>query len=81
MRMYTVSEIHITECMVDPWFISSVGADFCYPSSTKEDDAHKGKWVRVEPNLKTQVSYKSLVRPHSPTSFTTSREAPNEDCC
>ncbi len=56
-----MSEIHITDCMVDPWFVPSVAADFCFPSSTKEDDATKGKWVRVERNLKEQLSVKSLV--------------------
>ncbi|RDX54151.1 Metallo-dependent phosphatase [Lentinus brumalis] len=55
-----LSEIHITDCMVDPWFVPSVAADFCFPSSTKEDDATKGKWVRVERNLKEQLSLKSL---------------------
>ena len=48
--------------MIDPWFVPSVAADFCYPSTTKEEDAHKGKWVRVEPSLKMQTSWKSLVR-------------------
>ena len=48
--------------MIDPWFVPSVAADFCFPSSTKEDDATKGKWVRVERNLKEQLSMKSLVR-------------------
>ena len=48
--------------MFDPWFVPSVAADLCYPPSTKEEDAHKGKWVRVERNLKEQVSMKSLVR-------------------
>ncbi|TBU30138.1 Metallo-dependent phosphatase [Dichomitus squalens] len=55
-----LSEIHITECLVDPWLIPSMASEFCTPPSTKEDDAKKGKWVRVERNLKLQVSMKSL---------------------
>lgn len=46
---------------MDPFFVPSMAADICYPKSTKEDDAHKGKWVRVERNLKEQLSLKSLV--------------------
>ena len=57
-----MSEIHITECIIDPWFLPSVAADYCYPSSTKGDDALKGKWVRVDRNLKEQLSIKDLVR-------------------
>ena len=57
-----VSEIHVTECMIDPLFIPSVAADSCSPPTTKEEDALKGKWVRVERNLKLQLSAKSLVR-------------------
>ena len=57
-----MSEIHITECIIDPWFLPSVAADYCYPSSTKGDDALKGKWVRVDRNLKEQLSMKDLVR-------------------
>ncbi|KAI0774766.1 Metallo-dependent phosphatase [Trametes elegans] len=55
-----LSEIHITECVVDPWFVPSIAADLCYPPTTKEQDALKGKWVRVERNLKLQQSIKSL---------------------
>ncbi|KAH9926297.1 Metallo-dependent phosphatase [Epithele typhae] len=54
-----LSEIHITECLFDPWYVP-ISADVCYPSTTKQDDAHKGKWVRVGPNLKQEVSLKSL---------------------
>ena len=57
-----MSEIHITECLVDPWFIPYMSAEFCTPPSTKEDDAKKGKWVLVERNLKSQLGMKSLVR-------------------
>lgn len=52
-----LSEIHITECF---GYLPSVAADLCYPPSTNEDDAHKGKWVRVERDLKEQLSMKSL---------------------
>ncbi|KAI0630843.1 Metallo-dependent phosphatase [Trametes polyzona] len=55
-----LSEIHITECIVNPFFVPNVASDLCYPSSTKQDDALKGKWVRVERNLKEQLSIKSL---------------------
>nr|VWO97910.1 Zn(2)-C6 fungal-type domain-containing protein [Ganoderma boninense] len=55
-----LSEIHITECVIDPWFLPSVAADYCYPPSTKGDDALKGKWVRVDRNLKEQISIKDL---------------------
>ncbi|KAM5544157.1 hypothetical protein V8D89_002206 [Ganoderma adspersum] len=55
-----LSEIHVTECIIDPWFLPSVAADYCYPSSTKGDDALKGKWVRVDRNLKEQLSIKDL---------------------
>lgn len=47
--------------MVDPYFVPYIAPDLCYPSSTKQDDALKGKWVRVERNLKEQLSLKSLV--------------------
>lgn len=68
-QLATVSEIHITECVIDPWFVPSIAADLCYPSTTKEEDALKGKWVRVERNLKEQTTLKSLVR--SVSSLTT----------
>ncbi|OBZ66763.1 putative inactive purple acid phosphatase 29, partial [Grifola frondosa] len=55
-----LSEIHITECMIDPWFVPNIAADFCYPSTTKEDDALKGKWVRVDRNINEQMSVKNL---------------------
>ncbi|KAI9064007.1 Metallo-dependent phosphatase [Trametes sanguinea] len=55
-----LSEIHITECVFDPWFVPSIAADICDPPSTKEDDALKGKWVRVDRNLKEQIGMKSL---------------------
>ncbi|OJT14478.1 hypothetical protein TRAPUB_8978 [Trametes pubescens] len=55
-----LSEIHITECMVDPFFVPYIAPDLCYPSTTKQDDALKGKWVRVERNLKEQLGFKSL---------------------
>jgi hypothetical protein len=49
-----VSEIQITSCFVDPLFIPYIGTEFCAPSSTKEQDARKGKWVKVGPNLNFQ---------------------------
>ncbi|KAI0342973.1 Metallo-dependent phosphatase [Trametopsis cervina] len=48
------SEIDITSCFVDPFFVPYIASDFCQPSSTKEQDARKGKWVQVKPNLNIQ---------------------------
>ncbi|KAI0714201.1 Metallo-dependent phosphatase [Cerioporus squamosus] len=53
-----LSEIHITDCMIDPWFVPSVAADFCFPSSTKEDDATK------ESGMKSLNVYYRRTRRH-----------------
>ncbi len=39
---------------MDPFLIPYLVSDFCSPSSTKEQDARKGKWVQVGPNLNFQ---------------------------
>ncbi|EPT01283.1 hypothetical protein FOMPIDRAFT_1023369 [Fomitopsis schrenkii] len=49
-----LSEIEITRCFLDPWYAESIAGDLCAPGSTKEDDAYKGKWVRVPRNLNMQ---------------------------
>lgn len=48
--------------MIDPWYAPSIAKDICFPDTTKEDDAYKGKWVRVAPSLSAQTSWQSLVR-------------------
>ncbi|KAI0689492.1 Metallo-dependent phosphatase [Cytidiella melzeri] len=48
------SEITITNCFVDPFFIPIIADEVCAPSTTKEQDARKGKWVKVGPNLNFQ---------------------------
>ncbi|CCL98565.1 uncharacterized protein FIBRA_00565 [Fibroporia radiculosa] len=49
-----LSEIVITKCFIDPWFAEVLAGDFCAPSTTKEDDAYNGKWVRIPRNLNVQ---------------------------
>ncbi|KAG5647444.1 hypothetical protein DXG03_009374 [Asterophora parasitica] len=44
------SEITITRCMLDPSF----GMDLCAPKSSPEQDAIRGKWVRVKRDLNLQ---------------------------
>ncbi|KAJ2934881.1 hypothetical protein H1R20_g2293, partial [Candolleomyces eurysporus] len=48
-----LSEISVTRCYVDP----DMADDICAPGTTKEMDAIKGKWVRVEPNLNREGGY------------------------
>lgn len=50
-----VSEIAVTRCLVDP----EISGDLCTPDTTSEQDAIKGKWVRVEPNLNWEAGYLS----------------------
>ncbi|KAJ8482432.1 hypothetical protein ONZ45_g14949 [Pleurotus djamor] len=45
-----LSELTVERCMVNP----SMAGDLCTPWSSKEDDSHKGKWVRVNRNLDSQ---------------------------
>lgn len=56
-----VSEIEITRCFLDPWYSASIAGDICAPASTKEDDAYKGKWVRIPRNLNMQSGLMNLV--------------------
>lgn len=57
-----MSEIAISRCFVDPWYAESIAGDLCAPGTTKEDDAYKGKWVRIPRNLNMQSGLMSLVR-------------------
>lgn len=51
-----VSEITIERCMVGPMI-----ASLCTPRSSKEDEAIKGKWVRVARDLNRQSGLWHLV--------------------
>jgi hypothetical protein len=55
----SVSEITVSTCLFPP----SLGEDLCGPDSTSEDDALKGKWVRVarDLNLEAGMSVAYLV--------------------
>jgi hypothetical protein len=53
-----VSEISVEPCILPPHL--SVGT-MCKPSSTSEQDAIQGKWVRVEGNLNAQASFMFVV--------------------
>lgn len=57
----TVSEIEVTQCFFDSVFLPSVAAELCAPSTSKEMDALKGKWVQVDRDLNIQ-GYAHLVR-------------------
>ncbi|KAI0085829.1 Metallo-dependent phosphatase [Irpex rosettiformis] len=48
------SEIEIASCFIDPFAIPYLASDICSPSTTKEQDAQNGKWVKVGPNLNFQ---------------------------
>ncbi|KAF8159653.1 Metallo-dependent phosphatase-like protein [Crassisporium funariophilum] len=50
-----LSEIAVKRCVMDP----IMGGDFCAPDSTSEQDAIKGKWVRVARNLNLEGGYMS----------------------
>jgi hypothetical protein len=56
--MHTVSEIAITRCMMPP----SLVGDLCAPTTTVEQDAIKGNWVRVDRDLNKQAGLWTLVR-------------------
>ncbi|KAH8103804.1 Metallo-dependent phosphatase [Cristinia sonorae] len=56
-----LSEIEVTTCWLDPWIIPFITEDFCTPSTTKEQDAIRGKWVRVDRNLNAQgLSFQNI---------------------
>ncbi|KAF5362132.1 hypothetical protein D9756_002488 [Leucocoprinus leucothites] len=50
-----LSEIVVTQCRVNP----DMAPSLCTPHSTSEQDAIKGKWVRVEPNLNMEAGFVS----------------------
>jgi hypothetical protein len=52
-----LTDIAIKPCYFPPWMV-----DFCWPATTPEEDATKGKWVRVERDLnwKTGIWYLNL---------------------
>ncbi|TFK39994.1 Metallo-dependent phosphatase-like protein [Crucibulum laeve] len=50
-----LSEIAVTRCVVNP----ETAGDLCAPDSTSEQDAIKGKWVRVPRNLNFEGGYMS----------------------
>ncbi|KAF9005947.1 Metallo-dependent phosphatase-like protein [Cyathus striatus] len=50
-----LSEITVVRCLLDP----AKTGDLCRPDSNSEQDAIKGKWVRVERNLNIEAGYMS----------------------
>jgi hypothetical protein len=52
MKDFSVSEIAITQCFIDPEMVEHL----CEPNSTREQDAIKGLWVRVARNLNSEGS-------------------------
>ncbi|PPR01694.1 hypothetical protein CVT24_001522 [Panaeolus cyanescens] len=48
-----LSEIALSRCVLEP----AIGGDLCFPDSTPEEDAIKGKWVRVERDLNLEGGY------------------------
>ncbi|KAF9478252.1 phosphatase DCR2 [Pholiota conissans] len=50
-----LSEIALSRCLVDP----ELAGDLCAPATTTEQDAIKGKWVRVPRNLNLEGGYLS----------------------
>ena len=56
-RSRTVTEIGIEKCYIDPGFVPGM----CDPSTVTQDDAIKGKWVRVAPDLNRETSMTYLV--------------------
>ncbi|KAF7356643.1 AIP3 domain-containing protein [Mycena venus] len=48
-----LSEIAVTRCYVNP----RLGSGLCDPDSTSEQDAIRGKWVRVDRNLNYEGGY------------------------
>ena len=53
----TVTEIGIEKCYIEPGFVRGM----CDPSTVTQDDAIKGKWVRVAPDLNRETSMTYLV--------------------
>lgn len=52
IKDFLVSEIAITQCFIDP----AVVGNMCDPDSTSEQDAMKGRWVRIPRNLNMEAS-------------------------
>jgi hypothetical protein len=52
IKDFLVSEITITQCFIDPAAVEGM----CEPHSTSEQDAMKGRWVRVPRNLNMEGS-------------------------
>ena len=52
IKDFLVSEITITQCFIDPAVVERM----CEPHSTSEQDAMKGRWVRVPRNLNMEGS-------------------------
>lgn len=50
-----LSEIAVAHCFINP----EINEDLCSPDSTKEQDALKGKWVRVPRNLNLEANFMS----------------------
>lgn len=48
-----LTEIAVERCLVNP----DRAPELCMPKTTKEDDALKGKWVRIPRNLNTQKGF------------------------
>ena len=51
-----MNEITVLKCIL-PYYM----VDLCAPKSKPEEDALKGKWVRVDNDLNLQTGYWSLV--------------------
>ena len=56
-RFRAVTEIAIEKCYIDPDFVRGL----CDPTTVTQDDAIKGKWVRVGPDLNEETSMTYLV--------------------
>lgn len=52
----------MTELAIEKCLFPSALSYMCYPKSTPEQDAIKGKWVRVERDVNTMSGLYSLVR-------------------
>lgn len=57
MLYSAVAEIAIEKCYIDPEFVRGM----CEPKTVTQDDAIKGKWVRVGPDLNQETSLTYLV--------------------
>ena len=56
-----MTEIGIEKCYIDPGFVRGM----CDPPTVTQDDAIKGKWVRVGPDLNQETSMTYLVSTQS----------------